>query len=108
MLEVALAAHARLEGELLFAELASRIGPAGPLQVMHMEHDAIDRTLAHLPTAADAAETWQLIREVMDIARVHFAKEEEILFPLADRTIPAEILQQLGRRWAELSGVRLP
>jgi hypothetical protein len=42
---------------------------------MHMEHDAIDRALARLPDAKDSGQAWQLIRDVIAVARVDLARE---------------------------------
>lgn len=107
-LEAALEAHARLEEELLFCELEGRLPPQGPLAVMRAEHDEIERLLASFPHQEDPAEAYRAIKRLSSVARDHFAKEEQVLFPLAERLLGEERLRELGSRWASTCGVTLP
>lgn len=93
--------HARLEDELLFAELEPQLGPVGPLSVMRMEHDEIDETLASLQATEDPATAKHLVLHVVDVARQHFLKEEQVLFPMAEQVLSADTLERLGNVWAE-------
>jgi len=53
LLAATLNTHASLEDELLFSSLEPHLGPMGPLAVMRMEHDQIEKYLAQ---AQDAQE----------------------------------------------------
>ena len=107
MLKSALASHAYLEEELLFKNLELHIGPMGPLAVMRSEHDQIERSLENLPGTQDLAQAQTLLLRVIEIARNHFAKEEQILYPLARKTLTPEMLSDLGTQWAKQRSVRL-
>jgi hemerythrin-like domain-containing protein len=100
MLADALAGHARLEEELLFTTLEPHIGSMGPLAVMRMEHDEIERSLEHLPATQDVDQARELLLHIVAVAREHFAKEERVLYPIATQTLSAEILTDLGSQWA--------
>jgi len=103
-LAAALLTHAEIENDLLFPELERRVGPDGPLAVLHYEHDQIEAALARLPRCTDAAAARGLLLETIATAREHFAKEEQILFPLAAQVLGVE-LERLGEAWAKRRGV---
>ena len=100
MLAAALASHAQLEEELLFQKLEPKIGPGGPLAVMRMEHHQIEEYLAQLPDQKTLEQTRAVMFETIHTAREHFAKEEQILYPLAVRILGTERLSELGEQWA--------
>ncbi|MBI6546344.1 MAG: hemerythrin domain-containing protein [Cyanobacteria bacterium NC_groundwater_1444_Ag_S-0.65um_54_12] len=97
----ALASHAQLEDLLLFPALESKIGPAGPLTVMRFEHNDIDETLGRLLEVRELNRAQALIRHLLLVAREHFAKEEKVLFPMAEQVLGEMELQSLGKQWAE-------
>lgn len=101
MLAAALATHAGLEEELLFKSLDSHPGAGGPLNVMRMEHQEIEGILERIPNENELDRSKTLLLELIQIARQHFAKEEQILFRLALELLGTEALQELGNRWAE-------
>jgi len=100
MLGAALASHAHLEEELLFQKLEPHIGPGGPLAVMRMEHNQIENNLSQLPDQETLEQTRAVMFETIHTARGHFAKEEQILYPLAVRILGTERLSELGEQWA--------
>ena len=100
MLAAALASHARLEEELLFTTLEPHIGSTGPLAVMRMDHDEIEKSLEHLPATQDVDQARELLLQIVAIAREHFAKEERMLYPIATQMLSAETLIDLGAQWA--------
>lgn len=106
-LEAALEDHARLEDELLFSSLDGVLPPHGPLAVMRAEHEQIEGLLASFPDLEDGVEACNNVRRLVAVARDHFAKEEQVLFPMAEQMLPAAQLQQLGERWAAESGVTI-
>jgi hemerythrin-like domain-containing protein len=103
LLAAGLATHARLEDELLFA----KIDPSGPVAMMRREHDQIEGDLGRVQEASDLAQAQQLVLHAVQVARDHFIKEEEVLFPMAEQTLGAEALRQLGTQWARERQVQL-
>lgn len=100
LLAAALETHAHLEDELLFSNLEPHLGQGGPLAVMRIEHQQIEEGLAHLPGLADAASARQLLLQVVQVARGHFAKEEQVLYPMAHQALGEVVLRELGALWA--------
>lgn len=108
MLTAALATHAHLEDELLFIALEAYINPQfGPLAVMRMEHNEIEGSLERLQEVQDLAEAQNLLLHAIQTARTHFAKEEQVLFPMAAQMLEANALKQLGTKWAEMRKVMI-
>ena len=88
-----LARHFRMEEDELFPTLLSAGGPAGPVQVMRMEHAQMNTlveqmadTLAH----RDAQGYGGLSETLLIVMQQHNLKEEQILYPIADRILAAE------------------
>ncbi|MCE7937282.1 hypothetical protein DCC79_01390 [bacterium] len=106
VLAAAVATHARLEDDLLFAALEPELGPAGPLLQMRREHDEIEAGLECLVHTADPA-AGNALRDVIRLARAHFAKEEGVLFPMAAGLLAHTTLERLGAEWAVRRGVLL-
>ena len=100
MLASALATHAKLEEELLFQAMDSDAGAVGPLTVMRAEHEQVEGGLSEIPNVTDLAEAQQRLLHVVEIARQHFAKEEQILFMLAEQSLDNQTLNDLGAQWA--------
>lgn len=100
LLESALASHAALEEELLFQNLEPHIGPGGPLAVMRVEHNQIEGNLTALPRLETCVQAQDNLLQTIQIARAHFAKEEQILYPLSERTLGNDRLSELGEQWA--------
>jgi hemerythrin-like domain-containing protein len=101
LLAASLGSHAELEDELLFCELESELGAGfGPLEVMRAEHADIEGTIALLRDVDDAAEARRLAEHIAAAARGHSAKEEQVLFPLAENALGEETLLRVGELWA--------
>jgi iron-sulfur cluster repair protein YtfE (RIC family) len=105
LLGSALSAHAQLEDELLFTRLEPCLGPAGPLAVMRTEHEQLEQALASAQESRELAEVGDWTVYIVRLAREHFAKEERILFPMAEQVLGADVLDQLGAEWARLRGL---
>jgi iron-sulfur cluster repair protein YtfE (RIC family) len=102
VLEAMVGSHATLEDELLFSALEPHLGKAqGPLAVMRAEHAELERILAHIQDEPDENRAILWIPEALRIARDHFHKEEQVLFPMAERILGDDILNQLGAKWAK-------
>jgi hemerythrin-like domain-containing protein len=101
MLAAALKPHAQMENELLFRALESHLpADSGPLAVMRMEHDEIEGTLGRLQEVKDLTEARNMLVHAIQTAREHFAKEEQVLFPMAKQMLDSHTLEQLGAKWA--------
>lgn len=105
-LEQAVASHAAVEDELLFEALAATAAmPSGPLVVMRAEHAEIEGGFERLRSLPDLEAARALLARTVEIAQQHFAKEERVLFPLAEQVVAAAELEQLGALWAERRAV---
>lgn len=108
LLRAAIESHAGLEDELLFIALEPYLGTqTGPLAVMRMEHDEIERILARVLDSRGLTEARNLLLRVVQLAREHFAKEEQVLYPMAEQVLNEDTLTQQGRLWAERRHVSL-
>ncbi len=101
MLAAALETHAHLEDELLFVAFEAHLDPkSGPLAVMRLEHEAIAQSLQLMQETQEIAEARNLLLHAIQTARAHFAKEEQIVFRMAQNMLEAETLALLGAQWA--------
>lgn len=102
LLGEALSSHARLEEDLLFSLLAQ----SGPIAVMHSEHELIDERIAELYAAKTLPRARAAFAALASVTRDHLAKEEAILFPVAQSTLRASgQLDDNLRQWGRLRGV---
>jgi iron-sulfur cluster repair protein YtfE (RIC family) len=124
-----LIAHARREDDVFFPAVEAAIGGAfGPTAVMRQEHAAIHAgaesfraTLRELQDVqhpaiveggarlselaagvADARELQALATALLHLIDDHFAKEEQILFPMSREILDAESLRAVGQRMDEI------
>lgn len=106
-LTATLASHAHLEDELLFSALDQIVGPMGPVAVMRMEHDQIEGLLDQTQAATDLRRAQDLLEQTLQVSRIHFSKEEQILFPLAEQVLDQGKLTGLAVQWAERRGITI-
>ncbi|MEO8331404.1 MAG: hemerythrin domain-containing protein [Gallionella sp.] len=95
-----MAHHFRIEEEVLFPELVSAGGPAGPVHIMCMEHTQINELLDQMAAALaneDTQEYQGLSETLLMVMQQHNLKEEQILYPIADRVLSAERESVLNR-----------
>ncbi len=107
MLASALLSHAELEEQHLFPALRPYLSPMGPLAVMEMEHRQIHDLVGTIAETDDPALLRNHVHSLIELAVDHFAKEEGILFHLADRFLGNDELTRLGDAWAGARGVNL-
>jgi hemerythrin-like domain-containing protein len=106
-LAISLLGHARIEEETLFVPLERRLGANGPTQCLRHEHQTMDRMIRALFRLRDPETMRQAIRDVLAITRRHLAREEEVLFDAARRTLGDPELEALGTTWARARGIAL-
>ena len=108
LLAAALEPHARLEDELLFGAVEKETGAdRGPAPAMHAEHEEIEEAIRGVTVAIDPTRARDMLLEAIHIARAHFLREEQMIFPMAEQVLGAEELRRLGREWARRRGVVL-
>jgi len=94
--------HHAKEEDVLFVELIKNGMPEknSPIQAMHMEHDQGRAHVRALEEAAQRAldgETGQAViiaehaKGYAELLRGHIQKEDDILYPLAERTLPEDV-----------------
>lgn len=96
-----MARHFLMEEKELFPAIVEAGGPAGPVQVMLMEHEQMNDLLAQLAEALaahDAQRYAGLSETLLIVMQQHNLKEEQILYPIADRVLAnrsAAVLQRM-------------
>lgn len=100
LLAAALVSHAQLEDTLLFERMRSAGGDEGLLSTMEAEHTEIAGLLTRAQGSQDVSAARDDLLEAVTLAREHFAKEEQIAFPLAESILGAAGLTALGARWS--------
>ncbi len=104
--------HHGKEEDLLFEAMIDHGLPReyGPIACMLGEHDAGRALVAQLARRADQPAPWtdddrdDNLRDAMDftsLLRNHIAKEDQVLYPLARRTLPAATMEALAIACAE-------
>ena len=87
-----LAKHFRMEEDKLFPMLISAGGPAGPVQVMRMEHaqmNALVEEMANSLVQKEAKRYGGLSETLLIVMQQHNLKEEHMLYPIADNFLEA-------------------
>lgn len=86
--------HIDWEEQLLFPSVEKAAGfppNAGPTHVMRMEHGQIKDCLQLIEMKLSQQQDSQAIEtRLLDILASHNMKEEQILYPMSDESIPAE------------------
>ena len=101
VLAAALAGHAAIEDEMLFARLEPTLGTgAGPLVVMRYEHDQVEGALAAVAAATTVEAARAAVHALAQVAPSHFGKEEQVLFPMAQGIVGDKGLLAAGEEWA--------
>jgi len=104
--------HHAKEEDVLFVALIKNGMPekSSPIEAMHMEHDqgrAHVRAIDEAAQKALAGETGQVpiiaehARGYAELLRGHIQKEDEILYPLAERILPQEMREGMLQSYAQ-------
>jgi hemerythrin-like domain-containing protein len=107
-LAITLIGHARVEEATLFTPLERSIGQQGPLHCLRREHEDIDRQLRALFRLGALDSMREAVRAVLDLTRRHLAREEQVLFAVAERALTPAAREALGLHWARTRGVTVP
>ncbi len=106
-LVLTLVPHAQVEESLIFKPLEGHMGPGGPVAVMRQEHAEIEGLIDAAGKEAASPQTMTRLLNAIAIARGHFGKEEQILFPITRQALGAAALELAGRQWADVRKVSL-
>jgi hemerythrin-like domain-containing protein len=101
IVEGMLEGHAKTETELAYLALDHVLENDGELVRLHQDHHEIDDRLRKVHTAKTCAEARRLLKLAILSSREHFRWEERLVFPLLERTLQAETLNQLGKTWLQ-------
>lgn len=95
-----MAKHFRMEEDELFPALISAGGPAGPVQIMRMEHAQMNTLIEQMAgTLArhDNQEYGGLSETLLIVMQQHNLKEEQMLYPIADQFLVTQREALLNR-----------
>ncbi len=98
--------HAALEEELLFPALEPLLEDDELITEMRAEHREIRAGLERIEDAQNLQQAVDAVRLTFAVARRHFQKEEEVLYPLAGRLLDEEAQTRLGETWAAARQVK--
>jgi iron-sulfur cluster repair protein YtfE (RIC family) len=101
VLAAGLLPHARIEDDILFPALPSLGGESGPIATMKLEHEELESGLSRIAEEPDDAKAREVLERVLVVGRQHFAKEDEVLFPMAEQILDDGALGELGASFAE-------
>ncbi len=96
MVERLLGKHAETETNLAYAALDHVLAEKGKLDRLHQDHKEIDRNFKRVHDVSSVAEAQLLLKKALAASREHFRYEERVVFPLLERVLPGETLNDLG------------
>jgi len=97
--------HAKIEDDLVFGPLNSKLGLSHDL---HNEHELLEGLLERVHGTDELPEMKALLARIIRSMRRHFSNEETALFPGARRGLGEEELNRLGTQWAGRRHVSVP
>ena len=105
-LESDVAHHFALEEHALFPLLARHLSlTQGPLAVMNAEHTTFRELMRSLGTGlreGNIEQQHRCTQELIELLRAHIAKEDNVLFPMADRMLSPDEHCEVDSRAAAL------
>jgi len=108
--KVALDPHSEREEGILFPMMGVYIGTtSGPIAVMEYVHDQAKAKIGEFlqkaeknPDVMEMKNLSELVKDAYYILTEHFAKEENVLFPMAERMLSDEEKEELYNRIQEI------
>ncbi len=91
--------HGDMEKNLAYAALDHALADRGRLDRLYEEHQEIDGRLERARSARNLADARRLLRAALQAAREHFKYEEEHVFPVIERSLRRDALDELGNAW---------
>jgi hemerythrin-like domain-containing protein len=103
VVEGLLEGHAARESDAAYVALDHVLAEKGQLERMHQDHHEIDGRLKKVHAASTCAEARRLLKAAIAISREHFRLEERVIFPMLEKVLRPETLEELGRTWTARS-----
>lgn len=101
IIEGILQGHAAREASIAYLALDHALAEKGHLERMHQDHHEIDNRLKKVHSTNSCAEARRLLRAAIGASREHFRLEEKTIFPLLERVLKRETLNELGQAWLD-------
>lgn len=99
VIEGMLQSHADVEANLAYLALDHVLFEKGRLDILHADHEEIGDTLAQVKKASNLPDATRLLKSALAHSRRHFRLEEQTIFPLLEKTLHPDTLNELGRSW---------
>lgn len=107
IVEGMLKGHGEREADLAYRVLDHVLAEQGHLQRMHSDHEEIDNRLKGVQTAKTATDARRLLKAAIASSREHFRMEEKIIFPMLEKILQPETLENLGGPWTDRASMPL-
>jgi hypothetical protein len=99
-LGAAILRHACFENGFLFTALNPHWAEVNPLGLMRNEHDGIEQALVAFPQIQDLHKAHAGAQFMLEVARQHCSREEQMVYPVAQALLSRKELLRLGEQWA--------
>ena len=99
IMEAMLKGHSNTEDDLFIGPLEHCFEQIGQRDGFIDEHREIDGSLREVQEAARMDQARRMLLQAVRYSRVHFDKEERVVFPMAERLLKEETLESLGKAW---------
>ena len=101
LVEALLQEHGATETDLAYVALDHALDHEGQLDKLHADHHEIDQCLRDVQAATTLADARHQLKLALHSSRHHFQREERNVFPLLEKMLRPENLEQLGAGWME-------
>ena len=99
IMEAMLRGHSNTEDDLFIGPLEHCFEQIGQRDGFIDEHREIDGSLREVQGATRIDQARRMLLQAVRYSRVHFDKEERVVFPMAERLLKQETLESLGKAW---------
>jgi hemerythrin-like domain-containing protein len=73
----------------------------GKIDRLYQDHKEIDERLEQIQATQNLKEARRLLTATITAARKHFQREEQIIFPLIEKTLQKNTLEELSNAWIQ-------
>jgi hemerythrin-like domain-containing protein len=111
LLESTLISHANIEDALLRPAIQEHLPPLArnaDSTLAPTDHEVIGAGVRAVVAAQTVGDARRLLLDTLHKTRKHFAKEEQVIFRIADRELTEEVQNRLGAEWAARRTIGLP
>ncbi len=101
VMETMLRSHSDTEDDLFIGPLEHCFEQIGQRESFHLEHEEIDENLKKVQQATRIRQAQSLLLAAVAYSRRHFDREERVIFPMAERVLNVNTLEELGKVWMQ-------